>query len=1183
MFNKLKSFSEDVAKSFNEIQQLDPHKKNGDLIERLKNSLGLLSKKTPEISDLTQPTDEDPDSKDPLGSEGETGTIPKNILEKIPASGDKNEQESEKSKSALIEPKDMNSGSDLKNTSPDPLKDINLDELPPIVRSKLKKFVKYEEKYPVLLDAYKTEKRKGELIPAFEKVMSEVTPVLSIADVGLLVDYLKGLTEKATLLNNELRKAMADTSKINREKEELTKKLTDTQKTLKYAEESLGQKSTVEEEYKAKIKLLEENVLALETQISSSSVSQSKESDEGKEIGEIEQLKSQLLEKEHSLKDAEKRFDESKKQLEKTLQETKENLQKELDLAKSTSNVQILEYEEKMATFEKNKTKLSTLKEEIKTANKAIKEYEAQVKDLQVSSENQDKLKKNVDSLTLELETTKASFKQLEDKASKSQNDVEDLGQQVSLLTEENGSLKKMVDTHATKSKSLTEKIESLEIEIKAKLEQINSLNIKLENTEKELAKAQETAATPIEQPKQIPTSSSSSGKKKKNKKNNTFQAPAIVSASSATTSDESSKREEELLKEKEELLAKLEHSETEKKVLVEEIEKLKEDLEDKGKLLTSAKSELEEKEKTLAQTSRDLHQKEELVKQLEVGKNATQKLEKDLSTARRELEAKTEDLEHLRDLLKDVGNELVTAKESLKEAKQKWTAAHEAKVSELKTSENSLRESLKTKEENHKKAIETKELEIKNLTAEKEKLVKAHESEVDRLNSELEKVQASSTSVKSKLAELQKSAAKKDEELIATKKQVLTLLAEKEKLNERIGELSKFKSADSSLKLEVASLQSSISHKDEQIKDLKETLERKNKERDELKNSIATLKATNNDLHSTNQRLSAEKTKLIEKQESVMERANALASEISNLQVSRQQTVTQLDALKLKHEALQRTRSSASDEILEYKQQYEELAMKSKEAQNKIDDLQDELSEAKNLLQERTRESATMRRMLLEAEEEHTIRCNELKSEIRNMGEEQAETESNFQTLMKKRQREIEELKGLCERYVGKISELEKTIEEVRQRYEPLKNSRIEATPEDLQKQKDLENTVDELRASLQSSSKKVKDYENMNSILKKLNEESTLKFERLSKNYKHMTHQYRQMKEAQDRNGPSASQAVKSETAKSPETNVAYLKNVLVGFLEHKEQREQLLPVLKMLFQFDSEDEKKLMLALR
>ena len=48
-------------------------------------------------------------------------------------------------------------------------KTIDLAELPPSIRSKMKKFAKYEEKYPILLEAFKTEKRKAELIVSFER------------------------------------------------------------------------------------------------------------------------------------------------------------------------------------------------------------------------------------------------------------------------------------------------------------------------------------------------------------------------------------------------------------------------------------------------------------------------------------------------------------------------------------------------------------------------------------------------------------------------------------------------------------------------------------------------------------------------------------------------------------------------------------------------------------------------------------------------------------------------------------------------------------------------------------------------------------------------------------------------------------------------------------------------------
>ena len=50
----------------------------------------------------------------------------------------------------------------------------DLDQLPAPIKSKLKKFAKYEEKYPILLDAYKIEKKKNEIIKIFEKYYKKI-------------------------------------------------------------------------------------------------------------------------------------------------------------------------------------------------------------------------------------------------------------------------------------------------------------------------------------------------------------------------------------------------------------------------------------------------------------------------------------------------------------------------------------------------------------------------------------------------------------------------------------------------------------------------------------------------------------------------------------------------------------------------------------------------------------------------------------------------------------------------------------------------------------------------------------------------------------------------------------------------------------------------------------------------
>ncbi|KAM9910560.1 hypothetical protein OXX69_004365 [Metschnikowia pulcherrima] len=1196
MFNKLKSFSEDVAKSINEIQKGDPIKRNGDQIERLKNSQGLLSQKTPAVSDLTQPTDEDSAGVEPSEPQNQISLENSDISSKSASPAVENGGTSVKTG---IEPASTSNSANLqdsKASSPDPLRDINLDDLPPVVRSKLKKFVKYEEKYPVLLEAYKTEKRKGELIASFEKVMSEVTPVSSIADVGLLVDYLKGLTEKATLSSNELRKSLSDASKLAREKDDLAKKLADAQKTVRYAEESVGQKSRAEEEYKLKIKVLEDQIELLKTEIGSDSGPKNVISSGTEEDAKIDSLEKEIQEKLRLIADLEKELESTKRNSQEAIEKAKEASSNELNAARSEFEAKLTEYEQKLAGHDDEKTQMTKLRDEIKSAEESIEAYEAKIAALETSAESASELKSKIDVLTEELETVKRFLQTAEESSKSSLLEIKSLKTTDSALETERNALQKELENRNTDAKASDEKIQTLESQARSNSDQIKSLEnaaqtkseeiqqfkSQLEVAEKKLIDAQNAQVEPAttENPKQGARPATANGKKKKNKKGNL----RLTQASRDDNNGQSVKLQEELTKEKADLQRQLDSALAEKSELAKKIEYLQIQLEEKSNAFHSSQKEIKEKESELEKLRIDIKGKQKLVDESETQGQALQNLKKELSSAKREIEAKDEDLENLRDSLRDIGDELVTVKDSLKDSKQKWVSEHEAKLEKLQKTESSLRNSIKEKDEVYKNTLDDKDEEIKKVMSECEKSVKEKEMQITKLTTELENSQAALSSTKSQLAELKAAATRNETQLAKAKKDLQNSVAEKGKLNERIDELSKFKSADSALKLEVASLQASISHKDEQIKDLKDTLESKNKERDELKNSIAALKVTNTDLHATNQRWNDERTKLMDKRDAAMERANALASEVTNLQVSRQKIVTELDAMKLKHEALQKTRASASDELLEYKQQHDELGMKAKEAQNKIDDLQDELSEAKNMLQERTRESSTLRRMLLEAEEEHTVRCNELRNEIRGIDEEKSEVEATFQASMKKRQREIEELKSLCERYVNKISELESTCEEVRQRYEPLKNSRHELLSEDIQKQRDMENTVDELRSSLQASSKKVKDYENLNGILKKLNEESTLKFERLSKNYKHMTQQYRQMKESQDKSGSAAAlERFQAESQKAPEANVAYLKNVLVGFLEHKEQREQLLPVLKMLFQLDSEDEKKLLSALR
>jgi len=1205
MFNKLKSFSEDVAKSFNEIQQGDPIRRNAETIKQLKNGSAILNTKTPDLGDLKQPED--------------TSTVPGE-----PGSD-------EKGPDGVNLANSESSETQLAIATSGPLKDIDMDQLPQLVRAKLKKFAKYEDKYPVLLDAYKTEKKKGELVAAFEKVLRECTPVSSIADAGLLLDFLKGLSDKSQLLEVELRKAVAETNKLTGEKAELMKKLTDSEKTVKYAEEKVGKLVKLEEDLQLETQVLKKQILALENDIGNSKQqvgdleerlrqAEAAASDASAavsagpaETAETERNPEGLGDKVESAIDPEQGNDNkeevelSKKDLEVTnslLESTKSDLERtKSDLESTTSELDITKN-----ALENTSSELKSVKSELKTAKENLEMKEQLFKDLQQKLDGSKNLDQEIIALKTELEKAQSVKDQAEAANSKIQTELETTRSELKGLQNLQLEVKqlKMAARDAVPSADhdlLKEKLQTLETESKTKSAQIERIageknaleamvekqNIEISELKNEIGRMERSLLEREKQLERLHTEK--------------ISAQDEVSASEKDTQTK-------------DVVQKVVDTEGSLK------DNIKADIQDKS-IPSLASDEWKSKYEVASELL------EALTKERDV-------LSKDLSDCKKKLTSKEEEIEHLRDLLRDLGDDLVTAKDDLKSIKERASAEVAEKVATLEQKELKLVGQLKQKEDELvsvqsllKQAEEELKLANENLTSaterakQNEEEAKKNADEANKFADEAKKnsdeaskyrdvvkkntdltsqlkfaqeelistkdslqtSQKDAATFKASVAEIKAQSAKLEGELKTSAKEIASLKAEKQKLNERVHELTKFKSVDSSLKLEIASLQSSISHKDEQIRELKDSIEKKNKERDELNNTISSLKTSNGDLMNANRGLIAEKSELINKQEITFERTNSLNAELSKLQVSRQKVATELDALKLKYEALTKTRASSSDEIQSLRQLYEELNMKARDSQLKIDNLEDDLSESKNLLQERTRESSTLRRLLMDAEEQTNIKTSELRNEIRTINEEKQELESNFLASMKKRQREIDELKAVGDGYLVKVRDLERKCEDLKKQYEPFANSSPAPSAEFQEREKSLENTIEELRTSLQASSKKVQDYENLNRILKKLNEELTLKFERLSKNYKHITQQYRQMQSQNSATPKSATPSARNsvEEKRPDEMNVAYLKNVLLGFVEHKEQRGQLLPVVKTLFHFDDDEERKLVNALK
>lgn len=87
--------------------------------------------------------------------------------------------------------------------------------LPKEIQAKLRKFEKYEQKYPLLLSAYKNEKLKSEKLEAVEKILAENTPISNIDDaVDTLPAFFQDLNNKNNLLNDEIKRLTKQNSEI---------------------------------------------------------------------------------------------------------------------------------------------------------------------------------------------------------------------------------------------------------------------------------------------------------------------------------------------------------------------------------------------------------------------------------------------------------------------------------------------------------------------------------------------------------------------------------------------------------------------------------------------------------------------------------------------------------------------------------------------------------------------------------------------------------------------------------------------------------------------------------------------------------------------------------------------------------------------------------------------------------
>ncbi|KAH3662085.1 hypothetical protein OGAPHI_006266 [Ogataea philodendri] len=553
-----------------------------------------------------------------------------------------------------------------------------------------------------------------------------------------------------------------------------------------------------------------------------------------------------------------------------------------------------------------------------------------------------------------------------------------------------------------------------------------------------------------------------------------------------------------------------------------------------------------------------------------------------------KEVAAQKEEIENLRGMLRDVGDSLVTSKDELKSLQE----THKQKISELEAVKSEL-EFLRIQNsdalKDHERARSS--LEKKIATLEKERPADSggeKEILIQNLKKQIEDLKAG----------FDKNFQTVGEENAQYQKRINSLVKEKAGLEKDLNDLSGLKEREVQLKLDLSSAQSSLARKDRLINDKESRLKYLEEEKARLNDTVVELKVQVSELKSQMSSNTEAKNAAVTKTETLRQEYNELMLRLNKVSTENNKLVKNYEEIKDRYEDLKNSKVSSSDQVDSIKRRCEELLMRNREYESRTDVLQDELSEARSMLQERTREAGTIRQLLVDTEESQNNKLKDLNARLDRVAEERDILERESTLTLKKKQRELDEMKANLEDLRDQLDGLRREKDEVEARVAEQQKSLASAKPaangqSEASSERDYK-LVESLRESLKDSETRLRDVEAMNGKLRKINEESSQKLIRLNKKYKLLSQQYRTTRERREsiasvesgqtspimsRAGsivePPAPEAVAPDTQEKME----YVKNVILGFLEHKEQRGILLPVIKTLLFLTDSDEKRLM----
>ncbi|QIW95373.1 hypothetical protein AMS68_000891 [Peltaster fructicola] len=1124
------------------------------------------------------------------------------------------------------------------------------DVLPEDIRKKLAKLEMLTQKYQDLLRNYRTAHARVALIEPFESTLREHTSLTGIAEPGALVEFLDQRSKQNDMVMQELKRVTGEHRQVVGERDNLKKELDEAEKKAKDAfDEAAGLRSQKgESESATTVTQGEGNISEIEALKASQKEELQRQVEYINELAtENAQFRSDLstcrLDLDASrlnLIRREKDNDSLQAELNTAKSELDVATKAQLEHEENLKNGKYAQREEqRLKTYEevisKLRTQVKEAEDDRKSATNKVNDLEFEIKRLEAEVSSSASI---ISRLRPMEERSVVLTKQLAD-AEKERDDAQRLadtkrGHEAAVASlrsqlkraigERDAAYQMILDCGKCKVPEPTE--ETAETET-------NDSRSRGTSDPKEDA---EVSAQPA-------GDDTTEGKKKKKKKS---KAKAKAASAEKEVSNEQSNNNhtgfianaiEELqrqrIDEEHEADTMRLHFEG---VVEEQRQKLK-DLElvirDREDEIERLKGEITRKENAIDKLQTTVQEHEGLQEEVETLRESLQDIGGQVTGAKQEAAEAREARAKLQAQVESAQAETVKAEKQLRETKVECArltdkcSQLESDAVETKTADgNSSAELDATKTElaslveEHKALQATKdahESDLEQLRKQQSSDNADHESKHKSLTADFERMKSRTTTLETDLnaanllaqnrykevTDIKQHFSKVQPELKRLREEATELKTQKAELEKANATVRKLEAKDRDLKAEIAEYKNQAARRDAETADLKDKVKKARERSTALED---TYERSRKDIEE-HQRIRDEaldaKDKLQQQADKSQQERRALKTRVDELEKQVKKATDESRGLRDEVQLKSAKHASAQSQMDSLENQSRELATQMKEVQSRCDGLEEELADSQRLLSERSREAETMRRLLADVEGRADGRVKEMRERLDLATEERDRAEDEASSLGRKKAREVEDYKNRLrdlERDVTRANEAktdaERREQDIRTRQEDLER-RFTLTQNEVT---EVRTAMSQLRDALDEGERQARELEKQKVDLRKTLEEREARLERLQKSSKAMAEELRTLqttskRQASVQSSRSSMERVTSPGPRSPAISTpsttigktdqavdyVYLKNILLQFLEQKEKRHQmqLIPVLGMLLHFDKSEEAKWM----